>query len=119
MQIRDKVVVVTGGANGIGRALCLRFAAEGARAVIVADLDGVEAGRVAQEIGGEAFEADVAKESDILRVVNSVEGKYECIDLFCSNAGIIIQGGAEVPDDAWQHIWEVNVRAHIYAARAV
>jgi NAD(P)-dependent dehydrogenase (short-subunit alcohol dehydrogenase family) len=119
MQIKDKVVVVTGGANGIGRALCLRFAAEGARAVVVADVDGVEAGRVAREIGGEAFEVDVAKESDILRVVNSVEGKYEGIDLFCSNAGIIIKGGAEVPDDAWQHIWEVNVRAHIYAARAV
>lgn len=104
MQIADKVVVVTGGANGIGRALCERFAAEGARAVISADL----------ETG-----VDVTKEADIIRLVKETEEKHGAIDLFCSNAGIIVRGGIEVSDDDWQHIWEVNVRAHVYAARAV
>jgi len=65
MQIIGKTIVVTGGANGIGRALCRRFAAEGARAVVVADLDGAAAKRVADEIGGVAIETDVARESDV------------------------------------------------------
>ncbi len=119
MHIRDKVVVVTGGGNGIGRALCRRFAAERPRAIAVADLDGSAASQVAQEIGGLAFSTDVSKEADILRLVRQVEEAHGGIDLFCSNAGIIIKGGVEVPDDDWQRIWEVNVRAHIYAARAV
>jgi NAD(P)-dependent dehydrogenase (short-subunit alcohol dehydrogenase family) len=118
MHLADKVVVVTGGANGIGRALCRRFAAEQPRAIMVADLDGAAASQVAQEIGGLAFATDVSKEADILSLVRQVEENFGGIDLFCSNAGIIIKGGVEVPDDDWQRIWEVNVRGHIYAARA-
>lgn len=109
MQVADKVIVVTGGANGIGRALCRRFAAEKARAVIAADL----------EAGDDVLRVDVTKEADIVRLVRQTEEKYGAIDLFCSNAGIIIKGGVEVSDEDWQRIWEVNVRAHIYAARAV
>ena len=109
MNIADKVVVVTGGANGIGRALCKRFAAEGARAVIVADLDGV----------GGPFPVDVSKEADIVRLVRFAEEKYGGIDLFCSNAGIMVKGGVEVPDADWERIWAVNVHAHVLAARAV
>ena len=119
MQIENKVVVVTGGANGIGRALSKRFALKGARAILVADLDGPAAHAVAKEIGGVAFETDVAREPDLVRLVRHAEDKYGGIDLFCSNAGIIVKGGVEVPDDDWQHIWEVNVLAHIHAARAV
>jgi NAD(P)-dependent dehydrogenase (short-subunit alcohol dehydrogenase family) len=119
MQAADKIVVVTGGANGIGRALSKRFAAEHARAVIVADIDADVAAQVAHEIGGVPFRADVAKEADINALVKFTETKYGAIDLFCSNAGIMVKGGAEVADDDWQHIWDVNVRAHIYAARAV
>jgi NAD(P)-dependent dehydrogenase (short-subunit alcohol dehydrogenase family) len=120
MLLRDKVVVVTGGANGIGRALCRRFAAEGARAVIVADMDGAGAAQVAEEIGGLAVPTDVSVETDIARLVERAIAAYGQIDLFCSNAGILgTPGGAEVPNDDWQRIWDVNVMAHIYAARGV
>jgi len=119
MTVKDKVVVVTGGADGIGRALCRRFAAEGAGAVVVVDVNGDGAAQVAGEIGGWVIPADVARESEIIRAVHLVIGKYGAIDLFCSNAGIMIEGGVDVPDEAWQAIWGVNVLAHLYAARAV
>ena len=119
MELRDKVVVVTGGASGIGRALSRRFAAEGARGVVVADIDAAGAKKVASEIGGLGVTADVATERDIIRLVANAKSTYGPIDLFCSNAGICTVGGTEVADAAWQHIWEVNVMAHIYAARAV
>jgi NAD(P)-dependent dehydrogenase (short-subunit alcohol dehydrogenase family) len=120
MKLQDKVAVVTGGADGIGAALCRRFAREGARGVVVADVNGDGAARVAEEIKGVAVTVDVSREADILRLVEEANRAYGAIDLFCSNAGIFgTAGGAEVPNDAWQRIWEVNVMAHIYAARAV
>lgn len=119
MILRDKVVVVTGGATGIGRALCRRFAQESPSAIVVADLDAAGARSVADEIGGEAIPTDVSRESDIARLVAAVTARHGAIDLFCSNAGILIEGGEETPDAAWQSIWSVNVMAHVYAARGV
>ena len=119
MKLQDKVAVVTGGANGIGRAMARRFAAEGARAVVVVDLDGEGAERVAQEFGGTSFGANVAVEADIARVVRETEAKLGQIDLFCSNAGILVMGGVEAPNEEWQRIWDVNLMAHVYAARHV
>ena len=119
MTLEDKSVIVTGGANGIGRALCRRFAAEGARAVVVADRDGEGASQVASEIGGLAATVDVSNEKDIQNLVQHSLDRYGCVDLFCSNAGIFIPGGAEAPDEEWDRIWNVNVKSHIYAARAV
>jgi len=119
MTISEKVVVVTGGAEGIGRALCRRFAAGGARAVVVADIDADGAAAVAEEIGGWAQRTDVAKEPEIARLVEAVTERYGGIDLFCSNAGIMVEGGVDTPDDGWESIWKVNVLAHVYAARAV
>jgi NAD(P)-dependent dehydrogenase (short-subunit alcohol dehydrogenase family) len=119
MQLRDQVVVVTGGANGIGRALCRRFAAEGARGVVVADLQEEAAQQVAAEIGGLAVATDVRVEADVVRLVEQTTAAYGPIDLFCSNAGIFLNGGVEAADADWQRIWEVNVLAHVYAARAV
>jgi len=118
MEVNGKVVVVTGGAFGIGRALCRRFYAEGARAVVVADINEDAAKAVAQEVKGQAVACDVRKEEDIVRLVGFVEEKFGVIDLFCSNAGIIIIGGVEVSNEDWQRIWEINVLAHVYAARA-
>jgi NAD(P)-dependent dehydrogenase (short-subunit alcohol dehydrogenase family) len=116
--VRDKVVVVTGGGSGIGRALCRRFAAEGARGVVVVDREPT-AQAVADEIQGVACLADVGVEADMRRVVQSVREKFQAIDLFCSNAGIGGgAGGIEVADADWQRTWQVNVMAHIYAARA-
>jgi NAD(P)-dependent dehydrogenase (short-subunit alcohol dehydrogenase family) len=119
MKLQDKVVVVTGGANGIGRALCRRFAAERPRAVVVADLDSNGAASVAEEIKGLAIPTNVAIGEEVERLVQQVSSTYGHIDLFCSNAGIAIEGGPEAPDSAWQRIWDINVMAHIYAARAV
>ncbi len=119
MKLKDKVVAVTGGGNGIGRALCRRFAAEGARTVVVADIEGEAAREVAAEIGGVDFAVNVASESDIQLMVDDVLKKHGQIDLFCSNAGIATEGDPNVPDREWQRIWEINVMAHIYAARAV
>ena len=120
MEIKDKVIVVTGGANGIGRSLCRRFAAEGARAVAVVDVDIEGATTVAEEVGGLAIEADVANEADVVRAVEQTTKAFGAIDLFCSNAGMFgALGGAEIPDQVWRQLWEVNVMAHIYAARAV
>jgi NAD(P)-dependent dehydrogenase (short-subunit alcohol dehydrogenase family) len=119
MQLKDKVAVVTGGANGIGRALCRRFAAEGARGVVVADRDAAGAKQVAEEVHGLAVTVDVAVERDIQRLVSESIEQFGQIDLFCSNAGIATGGSVNAPDAQWQKIWEVNFMAHVYAARAV
>ncbi|HSF25846.1 MAG TPA: SDR family oxidoreductase [Blastocatellia bacterium] len=119
MKLKDKVAVVTGGAHGIGKALSERFAREGARGVVVADLDAEAAAQVAKEIGGLAITTNVAREADIINLVQKANEAYGAIDLFCSNAGIGTPGGADEPNEIWQNIWEVNVMAHIYAARAV
>lgn len=119
MKIKDKVAVVTGGANGIGRALCSRFAAEGARGVVVADLDAASAAKTADEIGGISVALDVSNEIEIAALVKRAIEAYGAVDLFCSNAGIGTPGGADEPDEVWERIWRVNVMAHVYAARAV
>src|SRR5579862_8664601 len=119
MKLDNRVAVVTGGASGIGRALCRRFAAEGARAVVVADLNAAAAQTVAEETGGTSFGLNVAREGDVARLVQAVEAKFGAVDLFCSNAGIMVEGGPETADADWQRIWEINVMAHVYAARAV
>jgi NAD(P)-dependent dehydrogenase (short-subunit alcohol dehydrogenase family) len=119
MLIADKVIVVTGGANGIGAALCRRFAADGAKAVVVADIDGKAAQRLAAEIGGVGVLTDVTQEADLRRLVADAVSRYGAIDLFCSNAGIAIDGGEETSDADWERCWNVNVMAHVLAARAV
>jgi NAD(P)-dependent dehydrogenase (short-subunit alcohol dehydrogenase family) len=119
MTVGGKVVVVTGGAHGIGAALARRFAAEGARNVIVADIDGQSATALAAEIGGFAVSVDVTQEADVGRLVEETVQRFGAIDLFCSNAGIFIDGGVETTDANWKRILDVNVMAHIYAARAV
>jgi NAD(P)-dependent dehydrogenase (short-subunit alcohol dehydrogenase family) len=119
MKLQNKVVVVTGGGNGIGRAMCRRFAAEGAKAVIVADIDVAAARKVAAEIAGYEYSVNVASESDMQLLVDDVLKKHGQIDLFCSNAGIGVEGDCEVQDRDWQRIWDVNVMAHVYASRCV
>jgi NAD(P)-dependent dehydrogenase (short-subunit alcohol dehydrogenase family) len=119
VEVTDKVIVVTGGGNGIGRALCRRFAAEGAKAVIVADLDAAAAVRVAGEIGGTAVATDVTREAAVADLVHNVMRERGRIDLFCSNAGIAMNGDEHTADIDWQRCWNVNVMAHVYAARAV
>ena len=124
MDLKDKVVVVTGGGGGIGRALVEVFAKAGAKHVAVADLDGLAADRVAASVGGKGFAVDVSREADIQRVIAETEKDFGPIDLFCSNAGVLPinpdpENAASSTDAEWQRAWNVNVMAHVYAARAL
>jgi NAD(P)-dependent dehydrogenase (short-subunit alcohol dehydrogenase family) len=117
MKVAGKTVAITGGARGIGRALAQRFAREGARHVAVADLDEAGAHAVAAQMRGSAMRVDVSRESDVATFIETTERTHGPIDLFCSNAGIAVGRGLETPNDVWQKIWEVNLMAHVYAAR--
>jgi NAD(P)-dependent dehydrogenase (short-subunit alcohol dehydrogenase family) len=117
VDVTGRVIVVTGSARGIGRALAKRFATAGAQAVIVADIDLDGASGVAREIDGEAVRCDVSRESDVRDLVERVESQHGRIDIFCSNAGIAVGGGPEASNDQWQHIWDVNLMSHVFVAR--
>ncbi len=119
MDIAGKVVVVTGGASGIGKALCQAFAAAGAKAVVVSDLDGAGAQAVAAAIGGLAVQTDVAQAAQVQALVDQATAAYGQVDIFCSNAGIINRADADAPTATWQRHWDVNVMAHVHAANAV
>lgn len=120
MKIEGKVAVVTGGASGIGRALCRRFAADGARGVVVADINGEGAATVAEEIGGIAVSCDLSKEADCQRLVEDAKAEYGQVDLLCSNAAIANGGDPlTTPLEVWQQQWDVNLMAHVHAVRAV
>jgi NAD(P)-dependent dehydrogenase (short-subunit alcohol dehydrogenase family) len=127
MELAGKVTVVTGGASGIGAALCRRFAAEKA-SVVVADVDAPGAAAVAQEIDGLAVAGDMSVEADVTALIDAALLSFGRIDVFCANAGILWGSrpddptaviGPDAPDEAWDRIWRVNVLAHVYAARAL
>ena len=112
MEVAGKVIVVTGGAHGIGRALVERFEREGAKHVVSVDLVG----------GGRRV--DVADAKAVAELVDEVERDLGPIELFCSNAGILPidadpDNAASTPDLEWNRAWAVNVMAHVYAARAL
>ncbi len=121
MDIRGRVVVVTGAGRGIGAAMCRQFAAAGAELVVVSDRDEEAAMSVASGLGtaGWAVRCDVAVESEVQGLVTQVLERVGRIDIFCSNAGITVKGGVEATNEEWQRMWDVNVMSRIYAARAV
>ena len=114
MDVNGAVVVVTGGASGIGRALARRFDAEGAKAVVVADLDGDGAQRVADEIGGLGMAVDVGDAAANDALISAAEEQFGPVDLFCANAGVT--GGIGM-DDGFELALDVNVMSHVHAAR--
>lgn len=124
MDLTDRVVVVTGGASGIGRALCRAFPRQGVRGTVVADLDGEGARRVADELSAQgapvlAVTTDVSREADVIALVAAAETAFGPVDVFCANAGIVVPGGVEVADADWARMWAVNVQSHVFAARTV
>lgn len=123
MDIRNKVVIVTGGASGIGRSLAQRYAAEGARGVVVADIQQAAAQDVADSLPagvGLALRCDVRQEAEIQALVATARERFGQIDAYLSNAGILGQaGGIELDDELWNAMWQVHGMAHVWAARAV
>jgi NAD(P)-dependent dehydrogenase (short-subunit alcohol dehydrogenase family) len=118
MILTEAVVVVTGGASGIGAAMAAAFAAEGARAVVIADVaDGTA---VAAGIGTQASfrSCDVTMASDVVRLVERVSTDVGPIDLFCANAGVATGRGVEAPDDVWSTAWSVNVMGIVHSTQA-
>jgi NAD(P)-dependent dehydrogenase (short-subunit alcohol dehydrogenase family) len=119
VETKDAVVVVTGGGSGIGAALARRFAAEGAKRVVVVDRDLGAAQTIADEVDGVAELVDVTDAAAVNGLVERTLARDGQIDLFCSNAGIVTGVGLDDPDDLWHRALEVNLMAHVYAARAV
>ncbi len=124
MDVKDKVVAVTGAANGIGYALARRFKHEGARAVALADLDGAKVSAVAKDMGALGMACDVGRESQVQDFVHQTERAFGPIDLFCSNAGVAVadpdpNNAASASDAEFERNWRIHVMAHVYAARAL
>lgn len=120
MELRDKVAIVTGGASGIGAGLAMRLAQEGARGIVVADVNLERAQGVAVQCGGVAMACDVSKEADIQALVAATRAKFGQVDAYFSNAGILGQmGGFELEDALWDKMWQIHGMAHVWAARAV
>ncbi len=119
MEMKGKVIVVTGGASGIGAALVRRFAQEGAAGIVVADLDEAQAQAVAAEVGGLAVRTDVSDEAQVQALIAQATAHYGRVDVLCSNAGVVTGGGLQASNADWQRLWEVNLMAHVYGARAV
>jgi NAD(P)-dependent dehydrogenase (short-subunit alcohol dehydrogenase family) len=120
MELADRTIVITGAGSGIGAALARRFAQEGPKALVLADLNLEGAQAVAREVGGEAVQVDVGREDQILHLIDRAHELGGAIDLFCSNAGIPgPPGGPEASNEEWDRAWRVNVMAHVWAARAL
>jgi NAD(P)-dependent dehydrogenase (short-subunit alcohol dehydrogenase family) len=119
MRLNGRTVVVTGAAGGIGRALALRCAAEGAR-VAATDIQAASLGRVGDELGPShlAVPGDITDESALAALLEGVESELGPVDVFFANAGVAIgEDPVGTPDEVWDHAFMVNVRAHILAAR--
>ena len=117
MELKDKIVVITGAGSGIGRALALRFHAEGAKQIVCADINLDNAQQTADMIAGVAMMADVSREQDTARIIEDTETSIGPIDLFCCNAGVGLGESIDSPNAEWQTIWDINVMSHVYAAR--
>ncbi|MEO1363461.1 MAG: SDR family oxidoreductase, partial [Pseudomonadota bacterium] len=117
MDISGKTIAITGAAQGIGAALAHAAHRRGAKAVACLDLNGTMSNAVAIEINGLSVAVDVSSEPDLTRAITQVEAELGPIDIFCSNAGILTPGGADLPDDDWDRMWRINVMSHVWAAR--
>lgn len=121
MDLADRVIVVTGAGSGIGKALAERFAKEAPRALVLADINAEAVEAVAEGVGGVAVQTDVGREDQIKALIDRAREVAGPIDVFFSNAGVGGPGGGplEAPDEEWERTWQINVMAHVWAARAL
>lgn len=117
MELKDKVVVITGAGSGIGRAMAVRFKQEGAKHIVAVDINKENVQATADSLGCHAMTADVSSESDMIRVIEETEANWGPIDLFCSNAGVGVASTLDASNEEWQKSWDINVMAHVYIAR--
>ncbi|MFK7730258.1 MAG: SDR family oxidoreductase [Pseudomonadales bacterium] len=117
MELKDKIIVITGAGSGIGRALAHRFNAEKPKHIVAVDINQAPVQAVADELACTAMTADVSNEQDIAALIERVENEIGPIDLFCSNAGVGLAPAIESPNEQWQASWDINVMSHVYAAR--
>ena len=117
MKVAGKVAVVTGAASGIGRALAERFMREGAKGVVLADVQDEALAKAAKAVNGLAVHCDVTREADVRSLMDQAERSFGPVDVFVSNAGLYRPGGEEAPDGLWKLNWDIHVMAHVYAAR--
>jgi NAD(P)-dependent dehydrogenase (short-subunit alcohol dehydrogenase family) len=122
MKLNDRVALVTGGAHGIGRALCRALHLEGVR-LAVADRDAEAATATAAAVGGLPLAVDVSREAELVAAIERTEAELGPIDIFVSNAGVAFgdgpDGAASAPNEHWRACIDVNLMAHVYAARAM
>jgi NAD(P)-dependent dehydrogenase (short-subunit alcohol dehydrogenase family) len=124
MEIEGSVVVITGAASGIGAAMARRFAAAGARGLVLGDVQEPALRALAEELGGLAagriaVRCDVTRERDLQALADAAERAFGRIDLFCSNAGLVRDGDERTSDEVWRLNWDIHVMANVWAARAV
>lgn len=120
MEMSNRVAVITGGSGGIGRAMASAFMAEGAKAIVLADLDEAAVAAAAADLGCEGYACNVTNEAEVAALADKVLEKHGQIDLFCSNAGAGGEGLlTDAANEVWQQQWELHVMSHLYAARAV
>ena len=117
MDLKSKVVVITGGGSGIGAAMARRFAKEEPAGLVIADIDLGTATDIAEETGGVAVLADVSDTDANKDLVEGTEDRFGPIDLFCANAGIGMVGDEQSDTSMWNRMWEINVMSHVHAAR--
>jgi len=119
VELTGRTVVVTGGASGIGKALAERFAMEAAQGVVVADIDEAGAKAVADDVAGAAIGVgcDVTDEAAVKALIDQAESEFGSVDIFCANAGIGLGSRLDASDEEWKQVMDVNLMAHIYAAR--
>lgn len=117
MNLKDKVVVITGAGSGIGQAIARRIHRESPRGMVIADLDPTGIERLSREITATPIEVDVSSEADNQRLVETASQLFGPIDLFCANAGIAFMGNEQTDSAEWERMWQVNAMSHVYAAK--